>query len=55
MANKAVEMTQDNTVIGTPARQERDRLQKLTEGVSSGPTTESPEELNATPVVKTRL
>jgi tetratricopeptide (TPR) repeat protein len=34
VANKAVEMTQDNTVIGTPARQERDRLQKLTEGVA---------------------
>jgi hypothetical protein len=30
VANKAVEMTQDNTAIGTPARRERDRLQQLT-------------------------
>lgn len=30
VANKAVEMTQDNTTIGTPARRERDRLQQLT-------------------------
>ena len=34
VANRAVEMTKDNTTIGTPARQERDRLQKLTEGSS---------------------
>jgi tetratricopeptide (TPR) repeat protein len=32
VANRAVEMTQDNTVIGTPARRERDRLQQLTGG-----------------------
>ncbi len=30
VANRAVEMTQDNTPIGTPARHERDRLQQLT-------------------------
>jgi len=32
VANRAVELTQDNTVIGTPARRERDRLQQLTGG-----------------------
>jgi len=32
VANRAVEITQDNTVIGTPARRERDRLQQLTGG-----------------------
>jgi len=30
VANRAVELTQDNTMIGTPARHERDRLQQLT-------------------------
>ena len=30
VANRAVELTQDNTAIGTPARRERDRLQQLT-------------------------
>ena len=30
VASRAVEMTQDNTVVGTPARRERDRLQQLT-------------------------
>jgi tetratricopeptide (TPR) repeat protein len=30
LANRAVELTQDNTAIGTPARRERDRLQQLT-------------------------
>ena len=30
VANRAVELTQDNTPIGTPARRERDRLQQLT-------------------------
>ena len=34
VANRAVEMTQDNTVIGTPARRERDRLQQLTGGAA---------------------
>jgi tetratricopeptide (TPR) repeat protein len=29
VANRAVDMTQDNTPIGTPARRERDRLQQL--------------------------
>jgi len=34
VANRAVEMTQDNTAIGTPARRERDRLQQLTGGAA---------------------
>jgi len=34
VATRAVEMTQDNTVIGTPARRERDRLQQLTGGAA---------------------
>ena len=34
VANRAVELTQDNTVIGTPARHERDRLQQLTGGAA---------------------
>ena len=34
VASRAVEMTQDNTVIGTPARHERDRLQQLTGGTA---------------------
>ena len=34
VANRAVDMTQDNTVIGTPARRERDRLQQLTGGAA---------------------
>lgn len=34
VANRAVELTQDNTVIGTPARRERDRLQQLTGGAA---------------------
>src|SRR5208282_3793154 len=33
-ANRAVELTQDNTPIGTPARHERDRLQQLTPGAT---------------------
>jgi len=36
-ANRAVEMTQDNTAIGTPARRERDRLQQLTGGTPPTP------------------
>lgn len=32
MADRAVQMTQDNTPIGTPARRERERLQQLTGG-----------------------
>jgi tetratricopeptide (TPR) repeat protein len=35
VANRAVEMTQDNTPIGTPARHERDRLQQLTGGAAA--------------------
>ena len=34
VASRAVDMTQDNTVIGTPARRERDRLQQLTGGAA---------------------
>jgi tetratricopeptide (TPR) repeat protein len=34
VANRAVEMTQDNTAIGTTARRERDRLQQLTGGAA---------------------
>jgi len=34
VANRAVDMTKENTVIGTPARHERDRLQKLTAGAA---------------------
>jgi tetratricopeptide (TPR) repeat protein len=33
-ANRAVELTQDSTAIGTPARRERDRLQQLTGGAA---------------------
>ncbi|MGO9404299.1 MAG: tetratricopeptide repeat protein [Terriglobales bacterium] len=38
-ANRAVELTQDNTQIGTPARRERDRLQQLTGGAAPAPPT----------------
>ena len=34
VANRAVELTQDNTPVGTPARRERDRLQQLTGGAA---------------------
>jgi len=34
VAERAVELTQENTPIGTPARQERDRLRRLTENAS---------------------
>ncbi len=34
VANRAVDMTQDNTPIGTPARRERERLQQLTGGAA---------------------
>ena len=34
VASRAVELTQDNTAIGTPARRERDRLQQLTGGAA---------------------
>lgn len=41
-ANRAVELTQDNTVIGTPARRERDRLQQLTGGTAPAPQSQPP-------------
>jgi tetratricopeptide (TPR) repeat protein len=34
IADRAVQMTQDNTPIGTPARRERERLQQLTGGAA---------------------
>jgi tetratricopeptide (TPR) repeat protein len=34
LANRAVQMTQENTAIGTPARNERDRLLQLTGGTA---------------------
>jgi tetratricopeptide (TPR) repeat protein len=34
VADRAVQMTQDNTPIGTPARRERERLQQLTGGAA---------------------
>ena len=34
VASRAVEMSQDNTPIGTPARRERERLQQLTGGAA---------------------
>jgi serine/threonine protein kinase len=37
VANRAVELTQDNTVIGTPARQEKDRLTQLNGGSAPPP------------------
>jgi tetratricopeptide (TPR) repeat protein len=43
VANRAVELTQDNTPIGTPARRERDRLQQLTGGAApTQPTSQPP-------------
>jgi tetratricopeptide (TPR) repeat protein len=35
VANRAVELTQDNTPVGTPARRERERLQQLTGGAAT--------------------
>jgi tetratricopeptide (TPR) repeat protein len=43
MANRAVEMTQDNTPIGTPARRERDRLQQLTGATAPAPAPAQPQ------------
>ena len=37
VANRAVEMTQDNTVVGTTARRERERLQQLTGATAPAP------------------
>jgi tetratricopeptide (TPR) repeat protein len=44
VANRAVELTQENTQIGTLARRERDRLQQLTGGapVPAQPQTQPP-------------
>ena len=42
VANRAVEMTQDNTPIGTPARRERERLQQLTAGTAPAQPQTSP-------------
>jgi len=42
VVNRVVEMTQDNTPIGTPARHERDRLQQLTGSVAP-PTPQTPQ------------
>src|SRR6202051_4358624 len=42
VANRAVELTQDNTPIGTPARRERDRLQQLTGGAAPAQTQTPP-------------
>ncbi len=39
VVNRVVDMTQDNTPIGTPARHERDRLLQLTGGVAPAPQT----------------
>lgn len=41
-ANKAVEMTQDGSVAGKLARQERDRLVQLTGGIPAAPSGNSP-------------
>lgn len=43
VANRAVELTQDNTPIGTPARRERDRLQQLTGGAAPAQPTAQPQ------------
>ena len=42
VANRAVELTQDNTPIGTPARRERDRLQQLTGNATPAPPANQP-------------
>ena len=42
VANRAVDMTQDNTPMGTPARRERDRLVALTGGTAPAPTPSQP-------------
>ncbi len=42
VANRAVELTQDNTTVGTPARHERDRLQQLTGGAAPPAQPQSP-------------
>jgi tetratricopeptide (TPR) repeat protein len=42
VANRAVDLTQDNTPIGTPARHERDRLQQLTGTAAPAPAPAQP-------------
>lgn len=42
VANRAVDMTQDNTPIGTPARHERDRLLQLTGSAAPAPAPNQP-------------
>ena len=42
VAARAVELTQDNTTIGSSARRERDRLQQLTGGVPAQPQAQPP-------------
>ncbi len=49
VANRAVELTQDNTPVGTPARRERDRLQQLTGGAAPAPTPAQPPASAPTP------
>lgn len=43
VANRTVELTQDNTPVGSPARRERDRLQQLTGGAAPAPTPAQPQ------------
>jgi tetratricopeptide (TPR) repeat protein len=43
VANHAVEITQDNTQVGTLARRERDRLQQLTGGGGAAPSAAAPQ------------
>ncbi len=42
VANRAVELTQDNTTIGSSARRERERLQQLTGSVPAQPQAQPP-------------
>jgi tetratricopeptide (TPR) repeat protein len=42
VANRAVELTQDNTAVGTPARHERDRLQQLTGAAAAATPAQTP-------------
>jgi tetratricopeptide (TPR) repeat protein len=42
IASRAVELTQENTTIGSSARRERDRLQQLTGGVPAQPQAQPP-------------
>lgn len=42
VANRAVELTQENTMIGGSARRERDRLQQLTGGAAAPPQGQPP-------------